>query len=84
MSGVSDAAFDAVWAKVRRAVRTYAERVTDDPDEVDDFVQEAAIWLWELEPSRFDAADQAEMAYVWRLLTRRMLDVRRETRRMVA
>lgn len=50
---------------LRRAARVFA---AGDPDLAEDMVQEALIELWDLDFSRFDAADQRELRKV--LITR--------------
>jgi DNA-directed RNA polymerase specialized sigma24 family protein len=69
------AAHDRLWPLLRSIAMSLAN---DDEDFADDLTQEAFIKLWELDPSRFDEADQA---YLKRALVTRMLDaVDRERR----
>ena len=62
---------EALGSWVRRAARRLAK---DDDDLADDIHQEAAILLWEMDPSRFD---ERSRSYVARTLYRRMRRVAR-------
>ena len=73
-----DAAFTVAFARVRKFVEYRALKVSDgDPDWADDLVQEARVHLWELDPSRYTAADDA---FVRASLWRRMIDCARAER----
>jgi RNA polymerase sigma factor (sigma-70 family) len=70
------AAHDRLWPLIRRIALSMAN---DDYDLADDLVQEAFIKLWELDPSRFDEADEH---YLKQALVARMRDaLRYELRR---
>lgn len=57
--------------RLRHAARMVAE---GDADLADDLYQRAITYLWELDPSRFDAEDEG---YLWQSLVNRMIDGRR-------
>jgi DNA-directed RNA polymerase specialized sigma24 family protein len=68
-------AVNHVWQLVERPIRWVAGKFTDDPETMKDLVQEAMFKLWELEPSRIDIRNRAEVFYVRRALINRMWDV---------
>jgi DNA-directed RNA polymerase specialized sigma24 family protein len=69
-------AHDRLWRLMRRIAVSMA---ADDEDLADDLVQEAFVKLWELDPSRFDEADEN---YLKQALVSRMKDaLRYEVRR---
>jgi DNA-directed RNA polymerase specialized sigma24 family protein len=59
-------------ALIRSAARRHAKR---DSDLEEDLIQEAAIRLWELDPTRFDAGDR------WFLEQELLRHIRRERKR---
>ena len=64
-----------IWKVARR-------RSSGDADFEEDLTQEAYIYMWELDPSRFDPAETADMTYLQRALAeqirRKMRDERRQ------
>ena len=64
----------------RRFIRTIARRRSNgDPDFASDLEQEAYIYMWELDPTRFDPAESGDMTYLQRALAEQM---RRKMRAM--
>ena len=63
------AAYDRLWPMMRCIAMRLAD---NDADFAEDLLQEAFIHLWELDPSRFDDADQP---YLKKALWARMLNV---------
>ncbi|MHB1861398.1 MAG: hypothetical protein ACYCVL_00385 [Gemmatimonadaceae bacterium] len=59
-------------AAVEPALRRGARRLTGNRDLRDDLVQEARIYLWRMDPTRFDLRDKEELRYVRRELLARM------------
>jgi hypothetical protein len=64
----------------RRFIRMVARRRSaGDPDFAKDLEQEAHIYMWELDPTRFDPAVSADMTYLQRALAEQ---IRRKMRAM--
>ncbi len=59
-------------AAVEPALLSAARRLTSNRDLRDDLVQEARIYLWRMDPTRFDLRDGEELRYVRRELLARM------------
>jgi DNA-directed RNA polymerase specialized sigma24 family protein len=73
---------ERVLAAVEPALRSAARRLTGNRDLREDLVQEARIYLWRMDPARFDLSDGEELRYVRRELLARMWRVwRAEMRR---
>jgi hypothetical protein len=47
-------------------------RFTDDLDLRDDLIQEALIWLWEMDPTRYDLNDPGDVGYIRKALANRV------------
>ena len=75
--GSTESALLDVWRDLEPRMRRVALRFAEDPDQVDDLVQEALIELWLIDPSRFLLHDPRDAAYLRRMLVRRMWDVQR-------
>ena len=64
----------------RRFIRLVARRRSSgDPDFASGLEQEAYIYMWELDPTRFDPAESWDMTYLQRALAEQM---RRKMRAM--
>ena len=69
-------AAEGVWPMFAPSLAKFAERLTKDPDEQADLMQEALIKLWKVDPTRFDLhRDPEDRAYVYRILVNRMWHV---------
>ena len=69
-------AVEKVWAEVASLLRRIATKTTEDRDLRDDMVQEAHIFLWEIDPTRFDLRNRVERDYLVGMLINRMREVR--------
>ena len=76
-TGSTEYALLDMWRDLEPRMRRVALRFAENPDQVDDLVQEALIELWLIDPSRFLLHDPQDAAYLRRMLVRRMWDVRR-------
>lgn len=52
----------------RFIARVAGRRSSGDPDFAADLEQEAYIYMWELDPTRFDPAESVDMTYLQRAL----------------
>ena len=75
MEGDARLAVIEMGTRVEQPVRRAASNLVKEPETEEDLVQEAMIKLWQLEPSRFDIGNRAEIFYVRRALIDRMWDV---------
>jgi DNA-directed RNA polymerase specialized sigma24 family protein len=76
-TGHSHRTIDGVWRQLTPAMTRAARRLTHDADEQRDLLQEAMIKLWEVDPTRFDLKQTAELRYLRRVLVNRMWKVQR-------
>jgi DNA-directed RNA polymerase specialized sigma24 family protein len=74
-TGDASLAVGSAWPVVAPTVTRFAERLTEDPDDRKDLVQEAMIELWKADPTRYDLRDPDDVDYLTRILTNRMRDV---------
>jgi DNA-directed RNA polymerase specialized sigma24 family protein len=73
-------AIEIAMRRHRRFIRMVARRRSSgDPDFAKDLEQEAYIYMWELDPTRFDPAEAADMTYLQRALAEQ---IRRKMRVM--
>ncbi|HEY5218546.1 MAG TPA: hypothetical protein VIJ16_02000, partial [Gemmatimonadaceae bacterium] len=59
-------------AVLEPTLQRVAHRLTNNRDLRDDLLQEARIYLWRMDPSRFDLRNVDEVRYVQRELVARM------------
>jgi len=57
---------------IERPLRKRVQRLTTDADLQEDWLQEARISLWEIDPTRFDLHDKEERRYLRKMLLRRI------------
>ena len=78
--GDSGYAVERVWETYAVTLRRAVQRMTDDPDEQKDLLQEALVELWLTDPTRFDLRDRGERRYLRRVMVNRMWRVWRAER----
>ncbi len=71
----SSSAMERALVTLNPALWRAARRLTRDADLLDDLIQEARICLWELDPTRFDLGNSADLRYVCRALINRMCEL---------
>lgn len=69
---IAERGVERALAAVEPALLSVARRLTSNRDLRDDLVQEARIYLWRMDPTRFDLRDGEELRYVRRELLARM------------
>ena len=64
-----------LWPSFQGAIERWAERLSSDADDQDDLIQVAMIALWQSDPTAYDFLVPTDVAFLCRVMKRRMLDV---------
>ena len=68
-------AFGASWEVLEPSLKRFARLMVRNVDDRKDLLQDAMVELWNLDPTRYDFRDDADVSYIRRRLIMRMWSV---------